>query len=223
MKASGVGKLERYFVPDLSPVDRQELRDLRPRYVFVAESPHVNEVEPGKLPERRPLCGAAGRQWWRLLSELLEGSENSDVSLPRMLDFCREHRIAVINAVQYPLDPKITAKCPDADPVQNLGFAKAAGETGFKKRRKGDEVQAALRNLRERLDHPSLAGAEVWALGNDSEWFITQALSPEELKKRWGGKVPHPSAWWRQNGLFGRIAEEKLRVLFAAKPKRKTA
>src|SRR5690349_20606081 len=74
---------KRFFVPDLAPYNRTSLSDLIPRVVFVGESPHVNEVEPEALNERRPLCGAAGRQWWKLLGELLEGEISEDVSLVR--------------------------------------------------------------------------------------------------------------------------------------------
>src|SRR4051794_8604940 len=117
----------RYFVPDLTPQARAKLRALRPRAIFVAESPHVSEIAPESLAERRPLCGKAGLKWWSLLSELLEGQASADVSLERLEEICRKHRIAILNAVQYPLDPKVTAAFPGANPEQTIGFSKAPG------------------------------------------------------------------------------------------------
>ncbi len=208
-------KKTRYFVPDISPVDRPELKSLVPRIVFVAESPHISEVEPESKIERRPLCGAAGRQWWRKLGEILNRESSDDVSLERMEKISSKNRIAVINAVQFPLDPKVAAKYPEAEPVGNLGFAKANGEFGYKRQKKSQEVQEAIRHLRKRLTDPSMKSAEVWPLGNDAEWFVSQALTPEEYEERVQGKIPHPSAWWRQGGLFGRIAQEKLEKIFS--------
>lgn len=201
---------ERYFVPDLSPLDRNALRKMRPRWVFVAESPHVNEIEPDQVDQRRPLCGAAGRQWWGLLTELLTGTANSNVDLDHLIKFCLDHRVAVLNAVQYPLDPKVARLFPKAEPVQNLGFSKAAGESSFKKLKKEPPVITALQSLRERLNHPALAEAPIHCLGNDAEWFVIQALGAEAAAERMGIKIPHPSAWWRQGGLFGRNARERL-------------
>lgn len=207
-------KKTRYFVPDISPVDRPELKKLVPKIVFVAESPHISEVEPEVKTERRPLCGAAGRVWWKKLGEILQKESSDDVSLERMEKLSSKNRIAVINAVQFPLDPKVAAKYPEAEPVSNLGFAKASGEYGYKKQRKSPEVQEAIKNLRKRLTDPSMKDAEVIPLGNDAEWFVSQALTPEEYKERVKGKIPHPSAWWRQGGHFGRIAQEKLEKIF---------
>lgn len=212
VRAGGVGRMERFFVPDLTPMDRTELRDIRPGVVFIAESPHISEVEPGRMRERRPLCGVAGRRWWSLLSELLEARADPDVSLERLLGLCGRFSLAVMNSVQFPLDPKITALYPGADPVRNLGFSKSAGEWSYKRLRNGRAVRAAIANLRVRLRDPRLEGAEIWCLGNDSEWFVTQALSAPG-DPAIAGKVPHPSAWWRRSGLFGRIAREKLGAL----------
>jgi hypothetical protein len=208
-------KKTRYFVPDISPVDRPELKNLVPKIVFVAESPHISEVEPENRAERRPLCGAAGRQWWRKLGEILAEESSDDVSLERMEKLSSKNRIAVINAVQFPMDPKVAVKYPEAEPVENLGFAKASGEFGYKKQKKSPEMQEAIRNLRKRLTDPAMKSATVFPLGNDAEWFVSQALTPEEYKERVKGKIPHPSAWWRQGGLFGRIAQEKLEKIFS--------
>lgn len=207
-------KSDRYFVPDLSPHDRKSLKGTRPKIVFVAESPHTSEVEPEEKNARRPLCGAAGRVWWGMLSEILEGERSEEVSLDRLLDFCKRYDIIVMNAVQYPLDPKVAAQYPEADPVKNLGIAKANGEFSFKKKT-NPTVQAAISDLRERLEDPALHGAPVWPLGNDAEWFVMQALGADEAKTRVAGKIPHPSAWWRRGGHFGRVARQKLSEIFS--------
>lgn len=203
----------RYFVPDLSPQARKKLRTVKPRFVFVGESPHVSEVEPELEEQRRPLCGSAGRQWWSLLGECLEGIPNPDVSLERQLELCAKYRIVVINAVQYPLDPKIAITYPNAEPVKNLSFGKLSGEHSFKKWKTNPRVQMALNSLKDRLSHPSLRGVPVHCLGNDAEWFANHALGPDGVS-RLGEKIPHPSAWWRQGGYFGRLAREKLERIF---------
>jgi hypothetical protein len=203
----------RYFVPDLSPQFHPEIKSFRPNVVFVAESPHVNEVEPEKSKERRPLCGAAGKAWWAMLGELREGAPVIDLSLTSLLSFCQRHSIAVMNAVQYPLDPKITRSFPEADPVKALKFAKIAGEFSYKKLKKGKEVRDAIQDLRIRLMHPSVAGLPIYPLGNDADWFIRQALTEQEAAARVLDRIPHPSAWWRQGGLFERIARKKLQSL----------
>jgi hypothetical protein len=213
-------KKARYFVPDISPIDRPELKGLSPRVLFVAESPHISEVEPGDRQKRRPLCGAAGRVWWKKLGEILEQESSDDVSLERMESICAQNKIAVINAVQFPMDPKVAAKYPDAEPVSNLGFAKASGEFSYKRQKKAPTVQEAVKNLRERLMDPKMKDAQIWPLGNDAEWFVSQALSPEEYAERVKGKIPHPSAWWRQGGHFGRVAQEKLNEVFSSVRKR---
>ena len=204
----------RYLVPDLTPEARQDLKRLKPRYIFVAESPHVNEVEPDEMDERRPLCGAAGRQWWGLLSQLKEGETNSDVSLDRLIEVCKKYQIVVLNAVQYPLDPKVAVKFPKADPVKNLGFNKVSGPFSYKKLKGAPVVQNALSSLIERLDHPSLKKVPIFCLGNDALWFVTQALLPSSGVSRIQDKIPHPSAWWRSGGLYGRVAKEKLMKAF---------
>jgi hypothetical protein len=229
----------RYLVPDLSPRDRLSLKSVHPHLIFVAESPHVSEVEPEELAQRRPLCGAAGRQWWSLLTEILEGHPNSDVTLNRLVDFCGRHQIAVMNAVQYPLDPKITRVFPEADPVKNLGFSKVSGAYSFKRLKNTEPVKTAILRLAERLNDPSVKGIPIYSLGNDADWFVSQALSlahaeesvqgqllkdrlaKDRLAKdrssqdRLKGKIPHPSAWWRQGGWFGQVAREKLNEIFA--------
>jgi hypothetical protein len=204
----------RFLVPDLSPQGHPEQGDFAPRVIFVAESPHVSEVEPERLADRRPLCGIAGRQWWSLLSELLEGHSNADVSLRRLLEICVGNGIAVMNAVQYPLDPKVAVRFPEAAPERVLGFSKLPGKGGYKALKSEPQVRAVVEALRLRLNHPSLGGVPIYCLGGDAQWFLLQALGAEEYRARVACKIPHPSAWWRRGGHFGRVAREQLRGIF---------
>jgi len=211
-----IAKFSRYFVPDLTPMDRKELRNLRPEVVFVAESPHVSEVTPESEVERRPLCGSAGKKWWALLGELLGDDQGEDVALTRMLHLCEEYRIALLNVLQYPLDKGIRKKIPGADPVANLGFCKNPGNQSYKKLKNTDSVTQAIQALRDRLMDPRLLHARIHCLGNDAEWFVKQALGKEEYQVRVGEKLPHPSAWWRRGGHFGRVARKQLKSVITA-------
>lgn len=204
----------RFFVPDLTPVDRPELSGSRPRLIFVAESPHTSEVAPSEKQARRPLCGMAGRKWWSLLGEILENDPSEDVSLDRMIRLCRQHRIAVMNAVQFPLDTAICKTVPEADPVRHLKFCKNPGPHSYKKLKKSPAVSAALGLLRGRLRSPELSDLPIYCLGNDALWFVARALDPVEFKRRFQDRLPHPSAWWRKGGAFGRIARDKLQQIF---------
>lgn len=203
----------RFFVPDLSPLDRPGLSGVHLRLIFVAESPHVSEIEPDSPSERRPLCGKAGKLWWRKLGEVFDSNPTDDVSLEHMLGFCSRHRFAVMNAVQYPLDPKIALHFPPAEPIANLGFAKTSGEFSYKKRNTNPKVEPVLEGLRQRLTHGAMTGVPVVVLGNDAEWFVTAALGPEQARARILSKIPHPSAWWRKSGFFGRLATQKLQEI----------
>ncbi|MCM2323292.1 MAG: hypothetical protein NDJ90_08510 [Oligoflexia bacterium] len=204
---------ERYRVPDLTPAERAELRDAKIRFIFVAESPHTHEIAADSPAERRPLCGAAGKKWWSALGEFLEGDASEDVSLSRMLRLCRTHGIAILNAVQYPLDCAITRTEPKADPLRTVGFCKNAGADSYKKQKSSLKMREMLTSLRSRLEAPELAGAPIRCLGNDARWFVEQALGPEETKRRLEDRLYHPSAWWRKGGHFGRVSREKLREL----------
>jgi hypothetical protein len=203
----------RFFVPDLSPLDRISLKRVIPRFVFVAESPHISELEADELDARRPLCGKAGREWWSLLGDVLESNPSTDVSLERMLGLCKSQRIAVINAVQYPLDPKVARLFPGADPVPHLGFSKEQGPHSYKKLKNSPEVGAMINALRARLEDPALIHSRVICLGNDAEWFVTQALGAQVIE-RLDKKIPHPAAWWRKGGLFRKIARERALDIF---------
>ena len=94
--------------------------------------------------------------------------------------------------------------------LKNLKFCKESGPFSYKKLKESKPVQLALHSLKERLNHPRLKGAPVFCLGNDAEWFVAQALLKKEQELRVGLKVPHPSAWWRRGGLYGRQARERL-------------
>ena len=206
----------RYFVPDLSPIDRSMLKTAVIENIFIAESPHISEVEAEAEELRRPLCGMAGKVWWTMLSEVL--GENEEVSLTgeSLTLFCRKYKIAILNAVQYPLDPKVAKRFPEADPQSNLGFHKGSGPHSFKRMKASVQVQTAVQSLENRLKHPTLKNAKIYCLGNDAQWFLAHALasSPEDLQ-RFVDKIPHPSAWWRQGGYFGRVAHEKLSKIFS--------
>lgn len=207
----------RFFVPDLSPLDRKALKGISPQFVFVAESPHVSELEPEQKEARRPLCGKAGREWWSLLGELLENDPSQDVSLERMLRLCKTRQIAVLNAVQYPLDPKVSRVFPAANPVSHLGFSKEAGAHSYKKLKESPEVLSMIRALRARLEAPDLAEAKIICLGNDAEWFVTQALKGSVSGQgldRIETKIPHPSAWWRNGGLYRKVARDRATEIF---------
>src|SRR6185295_13617272 len=195
----------RYFVPDLSPLDHPGLDWSKARIVFVAESPHVSEVTPERAEDRRPLCGMAGKVWWKAVSEVLENEPNEDVSLKRLLALAQKHGVVILNAVQVPIDSKVTREFPQADPIHTVGFDKGPGPKTFKKLKATEPVKRSVRKLAERLSSPALAGLPVVCLGNDSEWFVKEALGKERFSERVVDKIPHPSAWWRKGGYFGRV------------------
>lgn len=207
----------RYFVPDLSPEQRAQLRDFQPKMVFVAESPHEAEVAPEAERERRPLCGKAGREWWGMIGQILEHKNSQATDLERLLHLCCLGELAVMNAVQFPLDPKITAHYgEEASPLEALSFTKVA-PYGFKKLRATDAVKTAVHLLRERLVHPSVRGLPVISLGNDAQWFVEQALESSVGEGRNLMIIPHPSAWWRRGGFFREKARGQLEILLNTK------
>lgn len=119
------------------------------------------------------------------------------------------HRVAVLNAVQFPLDPAVTRLFPDADPMRTVGFSKLAGERHYRRLKKSPQVQESLDHLKKRLDDPALAGKPIYCLGKDAEWFVKAALPQVAI-----GWIPHPSAWWRKGGKFEQDARAKLREIF---------
>ncbi|MBI3557203.1 MAG: hypothetical protein HY074_13145 [Deltaproteobacteria bacterium] len=205
----------RYLVPDLTPEQRSQLVSLKPRLLFVAESPHVNEIEPDDIAQRRPLCGKAGQAFWHMIGRLLADEDSTDTSLERELRLCQLGNFAVLNAVQFPLDPKVMQVTGLAcDPVTNLGFSKVA-PTMYKKLRTTKPVETAVELLRERLVHPSLCNAPVVSLGLDAQWFVDRAVGLIG-ESRHLMTVPHPSAWWRQGGKFREKARAQLTELLMA-------
>lgn len=203
---------DRYLVPDLSAEARPELKGLKPRLIFVAESPHEAETAPADQGVRRPLCGRAGQSFWKMIGEQLGGQSSSDTSLERLLELVRKGQFAVLNAVQYPLDPKITLYYGEAvDPVLQLGFSKVP-PASYKKLKSTREVECAVEELKRRLVHPSLRSAPIISLGNDAQWFVAQAVSPVGTGRHLM-TIPHPSAWWRQGGKLREKAREKLELL----------
>jgi hypothetical protein len=210
-----INKTHRFFVPDLAPWDRPIFAQLKPKWIFVAESPHVNEVEPPLVKDRRPLCGKAGQKWWNLLSELWSDPIDAGLSSRDLEQFCLKHRLFVMNAVQLPLDPKIVSHFPGADPILTLGFHKGSGPFSFKALKRAPSVQGAFSSLRQRLMRPECHSAPMICLGNDAHWFVEQVLlsSDSPLKEKVEEKIPHPSAWWRRGGYYGRVAQERLESL----------
>ena len=208
-----MGKARSFLVPDLTPRDHRELKGVHFRYVFVAESPHVSEISPERISERRPLCGTAGKVWWSALSAILEGREIEELSLVNLLGFCCRHRIAVMNAVSVPLDGGIIKHFKQANPIRTLGFSKQAGPRNYKRPSRARD--RAVLDLRKRLLDPALQEARIVALGNDADWFVRAALTQGERSAAGACKIAHPSAWWRRGGHFGRISREKLRQLLA--------
>jgi len=204
-----------FLVPDLSPEARVKLARTQPRVIFVAESPHTSEIEPVAIEDRRPLCGKAGKEWWKMVGLLLENESSEDTTLFRLLRICEEHQIAVLNAVQFPLDLGVAKKFPEADPKRVLGFYKGIGEHTYKKMLKSPELKQSLSSLKERLNHPKLAGLPIYALGLDSEWFLKQTFKAKDLKVRYRGRIPHPSAWWRRGGEFREQARVSLQQVFS--------
>ncbi len=200
---------ERFRVEDLVP------RDVKPgefRAVFIGESPHRDEVAPDSASERSPFRGVAGREWWSALSRYLKAPYDGKKVPPRseLLRLCSELRIAVMNAVQYPIDPKIELHQGEkSSPILQLGFHKATGEGSYKtvfKRGQKNPVTEAIDDLASRLRYFEDSDAALVCLGNDSRWFVEKALQ----KLGWERElvtIPHPSSWWRNAGYKSRAID----------------
>jgi hypothetical protein len=213
---------DRFFVPDLVPDSGPGNRGPL-RAIFIGESPHRDEVSPEAPWERSPFRGVAGREWWEALSRYL-AQPIVMRPVPRrevLEESCSELGIAVMNAVQYPIDPKIVmhqgAAC---DPRAQLGFEKGAGPFGYRAvlKAKGPDnaVAWAIQDLARRLE--KLDARRIVCLGNDSRWFTEQAqqLLPESSPFRYAElqTIPHPSSWWR-NADYRRRALEVLREIMS--------
>jgi len=202
---AGKSYAARFCVDDLVP---EEISLSRCRAVFIGESPHRDEVAPESSKERSPFRGVAGREWWSELVRVL-GQPIPTRPVPSretLLRICADLKIAVMNAVQFPIDPKITLhQGVEVLPREALGFEKGTGEWGYKevlkKGGRSNSVQAAIDDLARRLSFFEDSPAQVVCLGNDSRWFVERALaklSPEaNLKVLPLVTIPHPSAWWR--------------------------
>jgi hypothetical protein len=188
----------RYRVDDLVP----ELASRRFRAIMIGESPHRDEVAPQDPAERSPFRGVAGRHWWAEVGRFLAEPARVPPIPPRavLLDWCQELRIAIINSVQYPLDPRIVLhEGEDCSPEKQLGFAKVSGALSF---RKSPRTIVAVRDLAGRLEPISESVGPVLCLGADARWFADRALAllPERapLKHARIDTIPHPASWWRR-------------------------
>lgn len=200
---------ERFRVPDILPKGDgwSQLKA-----VFIGESPHRDEVAPKDPALRSPFRGVAGREWWEELVKIagIEMKVRPVPARPLLENLCQQLRIGVLNAVQYPIDPKITLHQGDAStPRTQLGFEKGAGDFGYKAvvkqsprdSRQGNPVQHAILDLAFRLSELAASPAQVVCLGNDSRWFVERAMERLPEGTPLAGKplitIPHPSSWWR--------------------------
>ena len=199
----------RYRVEDLIPIfSRSNFSKLKA--VFIAESPHKDEVSSENPRERSPFRGTAGKEWWGALSKIA-GDQPISGEIPsreKLLEICFELGIVVMNAVQFPLDPKITLhQGHSCDPVEFLGFQKSSGPLGYKavlknsdrKNSVNNPVGEAILDLRMRLEGLKKSNdvSIIVCLGNDSRWFVERAAQGnlDDLKIQ---TIPHPSSWWRK-------------------------
>lgn len=208
-------RAERWFVPDLVP------RGVEVRAVFVGESPHKDEIKPERMDERSPFRGSAGRDWWVALFEragqpLVPKPHRRTPDVPprkELEDVCRSLHIAVLNAVRFPLDPRITQHYPEFVPMECLGFDKGSADrkgkgngkgafgykTVFENHDRAGPVGETIDDLARRLKRFSNTSARVVCLGNDSLWFVERAIQrlPQAcaLAGLTPAKIPHPTSW----------------------------
>lgn len=182
---------KRFWVEDLVP----EVPIGQIRCVFVGESPHTEEVEPPLQNLRSPFRGKAGRNLFeKICRKPIEGSIDREIWQKKI----NCSRVAILNAVQFPLDEKITKPFPDASPSSNLKFAKVTGEASFRKVfiRNPDRLNPAFESLKERLNPYIVARIPVIALGGDAEWFIRAVWGEDFVNnKDLFSKCPHPVTW----------------------------
>ncbi len=214
--------VSRYRVDDLVPPPGEWSRL---RAVFIGESPHKDEVAPEDPRERSPFRGMAGREFWTEVAKYLKAPGMTRPVPPRaeLERICTELGMALMNAIQYPLDPKIALHYGEGcSPAEQLGFEKATGPRGYKAIAKkggpGNAVDAAIRDLVQRLSKLQSARAQLVCLGNDSCWFVERAIAglPAEaaLLSQPVLTIPHPASWWR-NAANRTRASETLRTLLA--------
>jgi hypothetical protein len=126
-----------------------------------------------------------------------------------------------MNAVQFPLDPKIVLHQGDAAaPYPWLGFEKASGGRGYRavfKAAPDGPVEAAIADLTARLERLAEAPAQVVCLGHDSRWFVEHARGRLPagcaLRSRELMTIPHPSSWWRNAEYRQRAVDAVDRLL----------
>jgi hypothetical protein len=208
-------RTDRWLVPDLVPTG------VELRAIFVGESPHKDEVKPKNKGERFPFRGSSGRSWWVEIFDCAALSLGA-TPLPALSDVpprlelervCRDLRIAVLNAVQYPIDPKITKHYPSCVPREFLKFDKGTRDGKGMGNGKGpfgyktvlqvqdcvDPVGGRVSDLAWRLRRFGQMPAQVVCLGHDSKWFVNQAMRrlPQDcaLARQPPETIPHPARW----------------------------
>ena len=199
---------ERWRVPDLVP------NGVELCAIFVGESPHKDELKPEKKVERSPFRGSAGRRWWQEIFGCAGLQLQNDAQVPPKAELeyvCHKLRIAVLNAIQYPIDPRITKHYPACVPREYLKFDKGTRDrngngkgpfgykTVFDDQDCTDPVGEAIMDLARRLKFFSNMPAQIVCLGNDSQWFVRQAIRRLPAGcALWGQEpvtIPHPARW----------------------------
>lgn len=201
---------ERWLVPDLVP-DGVELCA-----IFVGESPHKDELKPQDQVERSPFRGSAGKQWWQEIFGCAGLPFQREAQVPPKTELehvCRKLRIAVLNAVQYPIDPKITQHYPACVPREYLKFDKGErdrkgngngkGPFGYKTvlddQYRAGPVGERIIDLARRLRRFSKMPAQLVCLGDDSEWFVSRAIQQLPLgcvlTEQSPVTISHPARW----------------------------
>lgn len=218
---------ERWFVPDLVP------NGIELCSIFVGESPHKDELKPERKIERSPFRGSAGKQWWLEIFGCAELPWQHEALIPPRTELehvCGRLRIAVLNAVQYPIDPKITRHYPACVPREYLQFDKGTrdvkgngkGPFGYKTvlddQNCTGPVGERIIDLARRLKRFSKMPAQIVCLGDDSEWFVRRAiqqLTPGcALKKKLPVTISHPARWKYSSQQLGRnYREDAVRTL----------
>jgi len=188
---------KKYYVSDLRPNTA--------KLIFLAESPHKNEII-GSRDKRCPFRGISGKQWWEMLCSIT-GETFPKTDRKSLFELCTRLEIAVINAVQYPLGNI-------GDPDKNLGFAKRRHKTLW--RLKDENFKEAIKSLEKRLK----GNTPVISLGKIADGLLSIALG-DITQDRHKGWIPHPSSWNR-NQKWKAKAESILKDLLASRNRRNT-
>lgn len=218
-------ELRPLWVPDLLPPDLRAVK-----VVFIGESPHRDEVAPESEGERTPFRGMAGGEWWTALSRFLPESAQPKTMKPvppraELIEICEELSIAVLNAVQFPIDPKITLHQGESShPRVRLGFEKGSGIWGYRAVFSASgydgPVGLAICGLASRLMSFSEGEASLVCLGKDAEWFVKKALNLLQRDRSTTCKpwlrIDHPSSW-RRNSAYRERAAKVLEDLLSKK------